>query len=190
MFSHIHSMFYASFVIMCSIITRSGSYLTNEWVVYSNVEQMFSWHNHYQCHHHSVWKLKRKKKEHTHIYKKQEAQYIKNSYWIISKHKVSNQSLPSFFFINGTTWHRLMAKRGMDFITLWVIKEHQGWRMNILNYECTSFFPPLKVFSLGSQCALSLQWVYFKGCLLRWNFTPKYSLGHFDDYFIPHPLNT
>lgn len=87
MFSNIHSIFYASFVIMCSVITRSGSYLTNEWVVYSNVEHMFSWHNHYQCHHHSIWKIKRKKKEHTRIYKKQEAQYKKNSYWIISKQK-------------------------------------------------------------------------------------------------------
>lgn len=35
----------------------------------------------------------------------------------------------------------------MDFITLWVMKEHQGGRVNIWNYEYTSFFPPLKVFS-------------------------------------------
>jgi hypothetical protein len=37
----------------------------------------------------------------------------------------------------------------MDFIILWVVKEHQGVRVNILNYEYTSFFSPMKVFSLG-----------------------------------------
>jgi len=37
----------------------------------------------------------------------------------------------------------------MDFIILWVIKEHWGGRVNILDYEYTSFFLPLKVFSLG-----------------------------------------
>jgi hypothetical protein len=42
-----------------------------------------------------------------------------------------------------------MAIRGMDFINLLVIKEHKGGRVNILKYEYTSFFPPLKVFSLG-----------------------------------------